>query len=84
MNDTDTNYHDPGKTGTSRVGSANPMWGRSHTQSTKDLMSRKAKERYQKWKHPEEHLTMDEFLSNNPMTEQYLKKIIQEEISRLL
>lgn len=74
-----------------RHGSNNPMWGRHHSDMTrqkqKDAALRRNQE-YQKWKDSQHHLTMDEFLSNNPSVEQYIKalasKVIKEEIDKFV
>ena len=68
-------------------GSNNGFFGKKHTQQARAVMSQKAKEReaqYRKWKDSQEHISMDEFLSNNPVTEQYLKRIIKEEIMKYI
>lgn len=70
-----------------RHGSNNPMAGRKHKDSTKELMRQKALQRnqeYKKWKDSQHHITMDEFLSNNPVAEQYIRKMIKEEIDNFV
>lgn len=65
----------------------NPMWNKHHKDSTKELMRQKALQRNQQYKKALDalhHLTMDEFLSNNPVAEQYIKKLIQEEIDKFI
>ena len=81
-----------------RHGSNNPMWGRHHSEATRQKQSQAAQNRaaeYKKWKDSQHHITMDEFLSNNKdldikgyiqslMKEDILKKIIREEINKVL
>ncbi len=74
-----------------RHGANNPMANRHHTEQSKALMRQKALERnkqYQKWKDSQHHVTMDEFLSNNPSVKEYIRllanKVIKEEIDKLV
>lgn len=80
-----------------RCGQNNPMFGRSHSQESKNKMSQAAQERYRRWKEVEapRGMTMQEFLTNTPqldlkgyiqslVKEDVLKKIIHEEIEKLL
>lgn len=70
-----------------REGANNPMWGRHHSQQTKNNMSQKARERaeqYKKLKDNQHHITMDEFLSNNPTVEEYIKTLVKEEIDKFI
>ena len=70
-----------------RHGANNPMWGKHHNSITRQKQSDAAIRRNQQYKKAldaQHHLTMDEFLSNNPVTEQYLKKIIKEEIDKYI
>ena len=46
----------------SRVGSANPMFGRSQSQQTRDAISKSQRESYERMKEKIHHTTMDEFL----------------------
>ena len=69
----------------------NPMWNRHHKDSSKELMRQKALQRnqeYKKWKDSQHHVTMDEFLSNNPSVKEYIKaladKVIKEQIDKLV
>ena len=65
----------------------NPFYGHRHTEQSKNLMKSKAQERarqYQKWKDSQHHLTMAEFLSNNPTVEQYIKTLVRESIERFI
>lgn len=74
-----------------RHGSNNPMYGRHHSletrQKQKDAAIRRNQE-YQKWKDSQHHLTMDEFLSNNPSVKEYIKvladKAIKEQIDKFI
>ena len=72
-------------------GTNNPFYGHRHTEQSKNLMKTKAQERarqYQKWKDSQHHVTMDEFLSNNPSVKEYIKvlanQVIKEEIDKLV
>ena len=70
-----------------RSGANNPMWQRKHTVQSREKMSQAAQQRaaeIRKWKDSQHHITMDEFLSNNPTVEQYIKTIVKEQIDRLL
>ena len=70
-----------------RQGANNPMYGRHHSEATKQKQSDAAKRRaaeIKKWKDSQHHITMDEFLSNNPTVEQCIKTIVKEQIDRLL
>lgn len=70
----------------SRVGQNNPMWGRKHSDEARRKQSEAAKKRYQQyqqWKDNQAPLTMDEFLSSQPMRE-YISSLIREEIIKLL
>lgn len=87
MNDTNTNQN----TRPSRKGNLNPMWGRHHSAATKQKQSDAAIRRNQEYKKAldaQHHVTMDEFLSNNPSVKEYIKvlasKIIKEEINKLV
>lgn len=70
-----------------RHGSNNPMWGRHHNsvtrQKQKDAAIRRNQE-YQKWKDSQHHLTMDEFLSNNPTVKEYLTHLVRQQIQEML
>ena len=74
-----------------RQGQNNPMWGRHHNSITRQKQSDAAIRRNQQYKKAldaQHHLTMDEFLSNNPSVEQYIKalasKVIKEEIDKFV
>ena len=69
-----------------RHGANNPMYGRTHSQESRNKMSRAATLRnqlYKQWKDNQPHLSMDEFLCSQPMRE-YISSIIKEEINKLL
>lgn len=70
-------------------GSNNPMWGRTHSQQSREKMSQAATLRNQQYRdamNSQHHVTMDEFLSANPSVKEYLKvlaqNIIKEEINK--
>jgi len=72
-------------------GSNNPMWGRTHSQQSKEKMSQAATLRNQQYRQAlmgQHHVTMDEFLAANPSVKEYIKvlasKIIKEEIDKLI
>ncbi len=72
-----------------RHGANNPMYGRSHTQQSKEKMSQAATLRNQQYRdalRSQHHVTMDEFLAANPSVKEYIKvlasKIIKEEIDK--
>ncbi len=72
-------------------GTNNPFYGHRHTEQSKNLMKSKAQERarqYQKWKDSQHHISMDEFLSNNPSVKEYIKvlasKVIKEQIDKII
>lgn len=69
-----------------RHGANNPMFGRKHSDEARRKQSEAAKKRnmeFQKWKAANRPLTMDEFLSSQPMRE-HINIIIKEEIKRLI
>ena len=87
MNDTNTNKN----TRPSRKGNLNPMWGRHHSAATKQKQSDAAIRRNQEYKKAldsQHHVSMDEFLSNNPSVKEYIKllaqSVIKEEIDKLV
>ena len=72
-----------------RQGQNNPMYGRHHSAITRQKQSDAAIRRNQQYKKAldsQHHVTMDEFLSNNPSVKEYIKvlanKIIKEEIDK--
>lgn len=74
-----------------RHGQNNPMWGRHHSSITRQKQSQAAIRRNQQYKKAldsQHHLTMDEFLSNNPTVEEYIKqltrKVVKEEIDKFI
>lgn len=74
-----------------RHGENNPMWGRRHSSITRQKQSDAAIRRNQQYKKAldaQQHLTMDDFLSNNPSVEQYISalasKVIKEEIDKFV
>ena len=87
MNNTNTNQN----TRPSRKGNLNPMWGRHHSAATKQKQSDAAIRRNQEYKKAldsQHHVSMDEFLSNNPSVKEYIKllaqSVIKEEIDKLV
>lgn len=69
-----------------RHGTNNPMWGRKHSDEARRKQSDAAKKRnqeYQKWKAANKPMTMDEFLSSQPMRE-HINTIIKEEIKKVI
>lgn len=82
----------------SRKGNLNPMWGRKHSQQSKDLMksSHRAYQERIRQAQQQKPMTMDEFLGNNPQLdikgyikslmkqENFIREIIKEEIEKLL
>ena len=74
-----------------RHGANNPMYGRSHSQQSREKMSQAATLRNQQYRDAlrnQHHVTMDEFLSANPSVKEYIKvladKIIKEEIDKVV
>ncbi len=87
MNDTNSNQNNR----PSRKGNLNPMWGRHHSAATKQKQSDAAIRRNQEYKKAldsQHHVSMDEFLSNNPSVKEYIKllaqSVIKEEIDKLV
>ena len=67
------------------------MYGRKHSQQSREKMSQAATLRNQQYRDAmrnQHHLTMDEFLSANPSVKEYIKllanKIIKEEIDKVI
>ena len=59
----------------------NPFYGHKHSQESKNKMSKAATERnkqYQKWKDSQHHVSMEEFLSNNPTVKEYISTLVKE------
>jgi len=70
-----------------RRGSNNPMWGRHHNSETRQKQSDAAIRRnqeYKKWKDSQHHVSMEEFLSNNPTVEEYIKTLVREQIDKFI
>ncbi len=70
-----------------RRGVNNPMWGRHHSAITRQKQSDAAIRRNQQYKKAldsQHHLTMDEFLSNNPTVEEYIKTLVKEQIDKFI
>ena len=74
-----------------RHGANNPMFNRKHSQQSKEKMSQAATLRNQQYRDAlrnQHHVSMDEFLSNNPSVKEYIKllasKIIKEEIDKFV
>lgn len=70
-----------------RRGANNPMWGRHHSSVTRQKQSDAAIRRnqeYKKWKDSQHHVSMEEFLSNNPTVEEYIKTLVREQIDKFI
>ena len=72
-------------------GTNNPMYGRRHSEASRNKMSQAATLRNQQYRDAlrnQHHVTMDEFLSANPSVKEYIKllanKIIKEEIDKVI
>lgn len=85
------NINDNQKQRPDRRGANNPMYGRTHSQQSREKMSQAATLRNQQYRDAmrnQHHITMDEFLSAHPSVEEYLKslasKVIKEEIDKLV
>ena len=68
---------------TSRVGSANPMFGRSQSQQTRDAISKSQRERYERMKEKIHHTTMDEFLQGENFKRR-VAAILREELMKVV
>ena len=68
---------------TSRVGSANPMYGRTQSQQTKDAISKSQRERYERMKDKIHHTTMDEFLKGENFKRR-VAEILREELLKVV
>ena len=70
-----------------RSGANNPMWQRKHTIQSREKMSQAAQQRaaeIKKWKDSQHHITMDEFLSNNPTVKEYIVHLIKQQIKEMI
>ena len=67
----------------SRVGSANPMYGRTQSQQTKDAISKSQRERYERMKDKIHHTTMDEFLKGENFKRR-VAEILREELLKVV
>ena len=67
----------------SRVGEANPMYGRSQSQQTKDAISKSQRERYERMKEKIHHTTMDEFLQGENFKRR-VAAILREELMKVV
>jgi hypothetical protein len=72
-------------------GCHNPMYGRRHSEASRNKMSQAATLRNQQYRDAlrnQHHVTMDEFLSNNPSVEEYIKQlaknVVKEQIDLLI
>lgn len=66
----------------SRSGSANPMYGRTQSQQTRDAISRAQRERYERMKEKIHHTTMDEFLRGESFQKR-VAEILREELMKV-
>ena len=66
----------------SRVGEANPMYGRTQSQQTKDAISKSQRERYERMKEKIHHTTMDEFLQGESF-KRMMAEILREELKNI-
>lgn len=85
--DNNINVNQQSKQRPDRHGSNNPMYGRTHSEESRNKMSQAAtlrNQEYKKWKDSQHHITMDEFLSNNPTVEEYIKTLVRESIERFI
>ena len=67
----------------SRVGSANPMFGRSQSQQTRDAISKSQRERYERMNEKIHHTTMDEFLQGENFKRR-VAAILREELMKVV
>ena len=72
-------------------GCHNPMYGRKHSEASRNKMSQAATLRNQQYRDAlknQQHVSMDEFLAANPKVEEYIKllasKVIKEEIDKMV
>ena len=72
-----------------RRGCHNPMYGRTHSQQSREKMSQAATLRNQQYKQAldnlnKQHITMADFLSNNPTVKEYLTHLVRQKIQEML
>ena len=70
-----------------RKGANNPMYGRTHSTQSREKMSQAAKLRNQQYRDAlrnQHHVSMDEFLSNNPSVKEYIKVLVKHQINELV
>ena len=74
-----------------RHGANNPFFGHRHNSQSREKMSQAATLRNQQYRDAlrnQHHVSMDEFLSNNPSVKEYIKaladKVIKEQIDKLV
>lgn len=70
-----------------RQGQNNPMYGRHHSAITRQKQSDAAIRRNQQYKKAldsQHHVSMEEFLSNNPTVEEYIKTLVREQIDKFI
>ena len=73
------------KKGINHQGNLNPMFGKRHTQETKQKISDSQKSRYEQYKNAmnNHHATMDELLQSEIFNRK-VEKVIMESINKLL
>ncbi|MBR6892746.1 MAG: hypothetical protein IKN15_05870 [Bacteroidaceae bacterium] len=67
-------------------GSNNPMWGRTHSQLSKEKMSQAASLRNQQYRDAlrnQHHVTMDELLGN-PKMQEYITHLVKTQIDEMI
>lgn len=69
-------------TKSSRSGSANPMYGRTQSQQTRDAIAKSQRERYERMKEKIHHTTMDEFLKGESFQKR-VAEILKEELMKV-
>lgn len=70
-----------------RIGPNNPMYGRTHSMQSREKMSQAAKLRNQQYRDAlrnQHHVSMEEFLSNNPSVKEYIKVLVKHQINELV